>query len=364
MPIRQAGALLPQLALAARIRSLARRKWVWAGAGLIQALALAAMVPAVLLLEGSTAGLAVLALLAAFSIASGMGSVAFQDVTGKTVPKGQRGRLLAVRASIGGGLTLLAAVLLRLQLGPDAGLAPLLWLLVAAALLWVIASLLFALIAERPGATQGGRSTWQEARAAAGLARRVPAYQRYLVVRALLLAVEVAMPFFVLHAQASFSDAAGLLLVFIVAVGLANVLSSPLWGKLSDRRASRVLAAGGAVGALAALSALAIAAAGLPGWSYAAAFFLLGLAEAGVRLGRKTYLVDAAPEDERPAYVAFSNTAVGLLALAAGTLGVIADLASPAWLLATTAVLAALGALAALGLPGPERFLEQARRAG
>ena len=33
-------------------------------------------------------------------MASGAGSVAFQDVTGKTIPKGRRGRLLAHRAAV------------------------------------------------------------------------------------------------------------------------------------------------------------------------------------------------------------------------------------------------------------------------
>lgn len=361
MPIRQSGALLPQLAVAARVRGLERRKGVWVSAGLLQAACLGAMLPAVLLLPPASAGIAVVLLLAVFSIASGVGSLAFQDVTAKTVPKGRRGRLLALRASFGGGLALVAMLLLRLQTGPEAGLAPLLWLIAAGALLWALASLCFALISERAGATEGGRSTWHEAQAAFVLVRRVAAYRRYLLVRALLLSVEIAMPFFVLHAQAVYGEAASLLIVFLVAVGLANVVSSPVWGRLADERSSRVLALGGGLGTLAALVALAGAAADAPAWTYSFSLFLLGLAEAGVRLGRKTYLVDAAPDADRPAYVAFANTTIGLLALAAGTLGVVADVAGPAWLLAGVAALAGLGGLAALGLPDPDRFLAQAR---
>lgn len=38
VPIREAGALLPQLFTAARIRAMARRKWAWAGAAIGQGL--------------------------------------------------------------------------------------------------------------------------------------------------------------------------------------------------------------------------------------------------------------------------------------------------------------------------------------
>jgi MFS family permease len=63
-------------------------------------------------------------------------------------------------------------------------------------------------------------------------------------------------------------------------------------------------------------------------WAYALVFFVLGIAESGVRLGRKTYLVDGAPKDDRPLYVAFGNSAIGVITLAAGGLGLVAQFAS------------------------------------
>jgi hypothetical protein len=52
--------------------------------------------------SSARAGVAVVAALAAFSAASGVGSVAFKDVLAKTIPKGRRGRLLGFRATVGG----------------------------------------------------------------------------------------------------------------------------------------------------------------------------------------------------------------------------------------------------------------------
>lgn len=51
-------------------------------------------------------------------------------------------------------------------------------------------------------------------------------------------------------------------------------------------------------------------------------FLLIGFAQAGLWLGRKTYLVDGAPEDDRPLCVAVSNTLIGMATLCSGVLWV------------------------------------------
>ncbi|MEQ8968547.1 MAG: MFS transporter [Azospirillaceae bacterium] len=360
-PIKQVGALLPQLAVAARIRVLARRKVAWVGAGVIQAICLALMIPAALALPPLAAGLAILLLLAVFSTASGVGSVAFQDVLGKTVPKGRRGRLLSNRAAIGGALTLAAGLYLRLTLGEETVLAPYLWLLAAAALLWALAALLFARIEELPGATEGGRNALDQAREGVGLVRRIPGYRSYLIARALLVTVEIAMPIYALHAHGLFGGAVASLGVYVVAVGIANIVSSPFWGRFSDLSARRTMALSGVIGAFAGGLALALAVAP-EAWrtaeTYALVFFVLGIAEAGVRLGRKTYLVDAAAKDERPLFVAFANSAVGLVTLAAGAIGFVAQGFNPAVAIAVLAVLALAGAAAALAMPEADAMMD------
>lgn len=364
LPIKQAGSLLPQLAVAARIRSARKRKWFWAGAGAIQAVALVAMILSAVALEGWLAGLAIAGLMAVFAIASGVGSVAFQDVMGKTVPKGRRGRLLSNRAAIGGGLTLLAALYLRYGLGEGEGLTPYLLLLGVAALLWALAALLFALTEEAPGATEGGRSMLREVRQGMTYLREIRPFRTFLGVRALLLSVELATPFFALHAQDLYGEGAGALALFVFAVGVANVVSSPFWGIFADAEARRVLMLSGIIGAAAAGLALAIAAVGGgdSAFYYTPVFLLLGLAEAGVRLGRKTYLVDAAPSEERPLLVAFSNTSIGLLALAFGALGMVMDAAGAQAMLALLGALALGGAALAVALPESDEFLSEFNR--
>jgi hypothetical protein len=49
-------------------------------------------------------------------------------------------------------------------------------------------------------------------------------------------------------------------------------------------------------------------------------FFVLSIAHAGVRTGRKTYSLDVKEGQERTELVGFSNTAIGLILLAFGSL--------------------------------------------
>ncbi|HET8726315.1 MAG TPA: MFS transporter [Alphaproteobacteria bacterium] len=366
-PIRQVGALLPQLLVAGRIRRAAVRKWFWVGAGSVQAIALLAMIPAVLLLPPVPAGLGVLVLLGVFATAGGIGSVAFQDVTGKTVPRGRRGRMLANRAAIGGALTLAAGLALRLVLGDGRAVAPYLWLVAAAAVLWALGALIFARIDERPGATEGGRNAWAEARRGLLLAGDVPGYRRYLAARGALAAVEVAMPIFALYAHGLFGGRLGSLGVYVLALGLAQVVSSPFWGAFADVSSRQVMAWAGGIGCAAGLMALAVPL--LPellrsAWVYAVVVFTLGVAEAGVRLGRKTYLVDAAPKDDRPLYIAFANSAIGLVTLGLGAVGIVAQAAGAAAAILVLTLLAGVGALLSLGMPEAGRMTARAPSPG
>jgi len=353
VPLKQAGSLLPQLVVAGRIRSLARRKWVWVAAGLFQALMLTVIGAGAMILPPEMAGPLTLLAFAIFSVASGAGSVAFQDVMGKTIPAGRRGRMLSHRALVGGGLTLIAAGVFRVLSADAVDVQLTVALLLIAALLWALGAAAFAAMEEQDGATSGGRSMLHEVAAGLKLVREVPGYRGFLWARGLLLGVELAAPFFALHASGLYGNGAAQLGSYVFALGLANVVASPLWGRWSDATAHRVMAVAGLIAVAAGLLALALtwvpAAIGI--WAYAGVFLLVGVAEAGLRLGRKTYLLDGAPADERPLYVAFANTAMGLLALAGVALGVLADVTVPATAIGAVIVLAALGALASWRLP-------------
>ncbi|MDA3902371.1 MAG: MFS transporter [Desulfuromusa sp.] len=362
MPIKQTFSLLPQMVVAGRIRQLAKRKWVWVGSGIIQALCLLLMIPVALLFPPAAAGFSLLALLVVFSTASGTASVAFQDVLGKTIDKGQRGKLLARRALVGGILTTAAGLLLNRYRGTQQDLTPVLILLLIAVVLWALAALFFTLIREFPGAVQGGRNAISEARAGFQLFRHQRGFRQFLLARSLLLSVELATPFFVLHAGQLLQLKIQSIGSLVIAVGISQMLSSPFWGQMADRSSKDVMT----LSALIAFSSvvLAIVLTFLPVYSiqyagYMLVFVLIGLAEAGVRLGRKTYLVDAAPHEERATYTAFSNSMVGIIAIVSGITGLIAQWLGASVMLLAIAVFMLFGFLACRKMPEADAMLDK-----
>jgi hypothetical protein len=329
VPIREAGVLLPQLAVAAAVRRLAIRKGVWLLGGLLSALSLFGMAAMAVTLEGPAAGGAIVLMLVLFSLARGLCSVSAKDVLGKTVSKSRRGALMGWSASLSG----LAVLGVGLWLGGAGvrgpGLGVFAGLLIAGGLLWLLAMAAFAAIREQPGATEGGGNAFSVALRQLGLLLRDAPFRHFVVARALLLAVALAPPFYVLVAQQQ--ARAGLLGLgaLIVANGLATSVSAPIWGHLGDRSSRWVMTAAATGAGL--LGVFTFAAVSLR-WSWATGelgmasiFLVLNVMHGGVRLGRKTYLVDMASGENRAAYVAVSNTAIGVLMLAGGLIGLVGD---------------------------------------
>ena len=345
IPIKDAGSLLPQLLVSAKIRSYARRKWFWIVPALVQAICLLGMAAVVAAWEGFPAGIAIVALLLVFSFASGVASVAFKDVMGKTIPKGKRGQVLAYRATLGGVLTLVAGVLMYTLIEGAEERSPYLWLLLTAAVLWVLAAVFFVGIVEEKGATEGGRSPVQELKEAKKLFKQEPNLRRFIFTRGLLMAVPLAQPLYVLLGKQYTDSSIGALAIMVVAVGIAGIISSPFWGRFADKSSRKMMLVVAAMGIGNAVLVLLFPL--LPEdwqnvYTFVPLLLLNVMVHGGARLSRKTYLVDMAPKDERPLYVSLSNTIIGLFTLLAAALGMLAELISPEFFVGFLALLLAL----------------------
>ncbi len=352
VPIREAGVLLPQLLVAARIRALPLRKPVWIlGAGL-SGVSLAAMALVAWSLQGAAAGWALLAALTVFSVARGLCSVAAKDVLGKTVSKSRRGNLMGIASGIAGVATLGVGLLLGVQRGGDVATVAL--LLGGGALLWLPAIGAFAALREQPGATSGGGNALAEAIASLAVLRTDAGFRHFVLARALLLGLALAPPFFVLLAQQSSGSLAGLGML-VVAGGLAGSVSAPLWGRLGDRSARLTMALAAAFGGLV-CTATWLAAMRMPSLladelAHAVLFGAVSVAHGGVRLGRKVYLVDMASGDNRATLVAVSNTVIGVVMLLAGSIGFLGDAWGAAAVIGILGLLSLGAALYATRLP-------------
>ncbi|MCE8024267.1 MULTISPECIES: MFS transporter [Halomonadaceae] len=358
VPIREAGALLPQLFVAGFIRLKPQRKWAWVVGGCLQALAAVTLALLALFGQGGLGGALVLITLVALSLARGLSSIATKDVLGKTIAKQRRGNLLGWSGSVAGAVTLAAGGVLMLFEDRPGELA-LAALLGVAALGWAVNALCAARIAEVPGAVEGGENAWSSIKLGLHLMREDRNFLHFNISRALLLASALALPYVALLGQQQSGAELGGLGLLIVVSGLAGMLASPVWGKRSDTSSRSVLRDTGLGAAACCLLGAGIA--WLPGewttqvWPYALVYALLVVVHAGVRLGRKTYLVDMAGQDKRALYVALSNTITGVLMLFVGGMtGVLAQWLGTDWLLVVLAVMALGAATSAARLPDVE----------
>lgn len=329
VPIKDAGSLLPQLAVSGKIRSFAVRKYFWAVSALVQGLCWLAAAGHIFYGDEKTIPIVLLILLAVFSVASGVASVAYKDVIAKTIPKNTRGQMLSYRSTFGGILSLIAGVVLVFFIQEEADKSIYGFLFLFASLLWFVAAILFFMIIEEKGATDGGRNPLQEVKAGVKLIKEETNFRNFLFTRALLMAVPLLQPFYVLVAKDIDDTSWSLLGYLIIVNGLANIISSPFWGKIADQSATRLMrissfiAIGGGVFALLFYFASDW---NLGFYAFLPVFFINGIAYSGARLSRKTYLVDYAPDDDRPTYVSVANTFIGLFTIVAAGFGVIAEI--------------------------------------
>jgi hypothetical protein len=357
VPIRESGSLIPQLMIGAWMRRHPVRKGFWVLGAVLQGLCVLGMAAVVLLrLSGLSAGIALVALLALFSVSRGFCSVAMKDVQGKTIPKSRRGRLTGLAATLSGLVTLLVGLFLFGK-DQDPGVMFYAVLLMASGLAWWTAAAVFAGVDEFHGETAGGGHALREAWRSLGLLARDRHFRDFVIARALLMASALGSPFLVVLARSE-DQGAALLGGFLVASSLASTVSASVWGYMADVSSRRVMIRGGALAALVCLGVAALASTEAGGdarqWFYPVAFFVLAIAHSGVRIGRKTYLVDMAGGNKRTDYTAVSNTVIGVLLLVVGGISAAISLLGAPSALLFLGLLGGLGAAWSWALPEVE----------
>lgn len=354
VPIRESGSLLPQLLIAGAVRNRPLRKRLWITGGVFQAISLAGMAATAFLLRGWAAGIAIVSLLILFSLARGLVSVASKDVTGKTIPKTRRGRLTGFTTAVAGVLTLALGALLAAVVPGDPSPEVTAVILLVAAGLWLVASGIFGTVHEVPGATEGGKGAFREVLGRLDLLRTDKPFRRFVIVRSLLISTGLAAPYYVALAREQGAGGGGTLAFFILASGLASALSSVFWGRYSDRSSRSVLVAAATAASTLGLLVFSLDRAGLLaglGWIAPLAFFFLAIAHSGVRIGRKTYVLDMASGTRRTDYVAVSNTVIGGVLLLSGALGFLAPLIGAGGMILILSLMGFAGAWGGRTLP-------------
>lgn len=331
IPLKNAGSLLPQLAVSAKIRGYKKRKYFWAFAAFFQAVMILSMFLAVLFFEENLAGYLIVGALFLFSVASGVGSVSFKDVMAKTIPKGKRGQLLATRSTGGGILTLIAGMIMYFFLAETSSKTPALILIGSSAVLWFGAGFFFSIIKEVPGANQGGRTPLKELQQGWSVFKENNHLRNFIFSRAMLMAIPLAQPFLIIYGKETTNASFSGLGILVIASGIAGFISSPFWGRFADRSSRKMMMIVAVLGIINILMVLGYDL--LPAnlqtiYTFAPLILLNMMIHSGARLSRKTWLADFAPEDERPLFISLANTFIGLFTIVAAGIGFIADLFS------------------------------------
>ena len=349
VPIREAGALLPQILLSGWMGRMRQRRDFWVAGALGQGICAGLIVLIALTLSGWAAGLALCGALVGLALSRAACSVSYKDILGKTIGKSRRGSVTGAAGSLSSAGVIVLGLLLLSGVLRDAGAV--IAAIALAACLWMAAGALLSRLEEEDStpATDGTPDfspLWQDRQ-----------LQRFILVRGLLVPTALAPPYLVLLAGGDDGLALDRLGVLVLVSAAASFLSSYAWGRLADHSSRWVLVLTGGIGALAMLGAVGAAVLGLAqgSWAVPLALFVLMLAYHGVRQGRSTYLVDMAPADQRATYAALANTAIGTLLLLAGATGGLAALVGPSAALIFFAALCIGACLLALGLDEVER---------
>ncbi|WP_018297497.1 MFS transporter [Corynebacterium lubricantis] len=335
VPIRESLSMLPQAAMTPWVTTQPSRKKVWIIGSLGQFIAAALIALVALFLNGWALGITVVVLLGVLSLFRSLCSIASKDVQGRTISKGRRGLITGRATALAGAIALVVGLGLSFVQGdlPRWGLVALLG---GGALTWALAAIVFQGIHEpesevdpQPVKEGWWKDTWE-------LFTGDQQFRRFVIVRSLMLVTALSTTFIVTLSQEIGQDISNLG-IFMVASGLASLLGGRISGIFSDLSSKNTMAVcSGAASVVIILLVVSaeFASGAVNAWVLPLGFFLVTLAHTGVRVARKTYLVDMAEGDLRTRYTGAANTLMGVILIIVGAIsGVIAQFGSQAALL-------------------------------
>ncbi len=344
LPVMQVARLTTPVVALPFIHATAGRKWFVVAALLVKAGVLAAIGLAA---DSLTATLIVaIFFLAALSagMVQGINSVAYNDLVGRVFHRDIRQAMLYRKSALAGVVALALAAALGLNgVGSQSVSNDILFLLQAAALT-LCGSLILIFVHEpvqrsvRPArdtkSCGPARGFFRTRHADFIATTRHSWFRRLLVAGGLLLSVELAMPFYAIHAATQYERHVGNISLFVVATSLAVIVGGSFWPRVS-RNHEHVAMTGAAI--------LAAAAAGLsiaielvealrhPA-IHAIVFFCIAMAAQGVATARTLFVVARASNEERASFLAVGNLIVGAVSVAMASLfGYVAHIHGAIW---------------------------------
>ena len=365
IPIVQIARMIGQIASAPIIASAQICKWYLA-LGILTAAASLALIGLAVNFQSVDFLILIFLLVATIiGLGQGLSRLAFQNMLGYIIPMRVRSKLLFAQTGLSGLLVIgIAWAIHRLYATqePSEGHLILLWVGIGVGML---AGILSMMVKEAPLANTekiiSDRATTKlsfgrELLSGIRTAVQVSWFRRFILTRALFLSVELATPFYAIHAAEPHAKKSGALCSFVIATGLGLLVGGVLWNQCSRWPLRYIMSLAAILASFAALAAI-----GIEQWGqmehvlfYAVVFFLISIADQGISATRKIYLANICSSEERAYYIAISDTLIGGVGLVfAFLLGVVAHLQHAIWPILILGGLNIMAAFYALRLQDP-----------
>jgi hypothetical protein len=249
-----------------------------------------------------------------------------KDIQGKHLDKGTRGNAVGIASTVAGVLSLLLATFTLLT-----GKMNIQVILIIA--VFCLVAMLLSVLTLKDVETDVDvlNSSADDSRVQNGIAAKITSYIKtfsdqlglFILVRSCFVHTALIAPFFIVWAS-SLSLQGGFITLsgFIIAQAAATILSSYIWGLLSDHNAKLTMQLGALTVLLVCLATLFIIQFELSQsihsiWFFIG-YFLMSVGHEGARSGRKIYALDIKEGSDRTDFIGKANTAIGAVILLLG----------------------------------------------
>jgi len=357
------GWLLPQL-FAARIINDKPRKKPYLLGGLSGRVAFWIIALGLGLGLGQKSPAAMLALfftcLITWAVSDGVASVAWFEIMAGAIPSKRRGRLIGTSQVLGGLGGLGAGILIRQILGHMSFPGNYTLIFGLASTVLIPSTIALFMLREVPSDVAQEETsepveeesrpnrliTWLK------LPFTNPAFRHVMICRIMVGMLGLATPFYVQHATKKLLLPQGVIGNFIIAGTLAGVAASAVLGWIYERKGTRyVIRIGSAAAILCPLFALVTHLVGdRLALAYPLVYVFLGITNSTWVMGFFNYLLEIAPDGQRPTYIGISNFVMGILTLVPMLGGWLLEATSYTTLFGSATALVTVGFLLSLGL--------------
>ncbi len=293
-----------------------------------------------------------------FSFAAGFTGASFMDIVAKVIPPNRRGTFFG-RRDLGSALTaIIAGVAIQRLLDPASGILfpynfGLLFVISGIGVVLALGS--FHFVVEPAEFTQGPSVTFREQLAAARcILVRNHQFRRYLLTRGIIAVADIATPFYAIYAMDSLKAPLDIVGTYIAFSTLSSLVTNPLLSRISDHRGHRVVLLLAAMG-MVAMPLIALVFGWLPpgpnlGLPFGLIFVFSGITRTAGNIAFPSLLLEIAPAQERPLYIGFTNTMLGVASFLPTVGGVLLDTAGYRAMFLITLTVGLIGLALGLGM--------------